>query len=112
MATTSKLHKSPRRYKEQVSPTEVCTPELSTLSPATQEIITPHTKPGASDDSAEDNRLQRDKQIDALSLTGPKKPKSKDSWLNAVGKHSEDSPLNRIIDEGEKIREAERVEPC
>lgn len=63
----------------------------------------------ASDDP---RREQLNKQIDALAMKGPKKSKAKDSWLNTVGKHSEDSPLNRIFDEGARIREAERAEQC
>ncbi|MCW3100037.1 MAG: hypothetical protein JWL77_5655 [Chthonomonadaceae bacterium] len=64
------------------------------------------------EDSNDPRREQRAKQISALAMRGPKQPKSKDSWLNTVGKHSEDSPLNRIFDEGARIREAERTEQC
>jgi len=55
---------------------------------------------------------QRANQVEAMALRGPKKPKSKDSWLNTVGKYPKDAPLNHVLDEGAKIREAERLDPC
>jgi len=57
-------------------------------------------------------REKREKQIDALAMLGAKKTKSKDSWLNTVGRHTEDSAWNQIFDEGAKIREAENTEKC
>jgi hypothetical protein len=112
MATTSKLNRPIEVYPEQVSPKEVGAADLSALNSATQEIITPEEKTGIATQEAEEKRLLRDKRIEALSMTGTKAPKSKDSWLKTVGKYNEASPLNRIFDEGAKIREAERLEEC
>ena len=92
MTTTSKLNTSAKIYEAQVSPAEVCT--------------TIFTSP------ASERQEQRLKQIDALAMRVPKKPKPKDSWLNTVGKYSEDSPLVHVMEKGAKIREAKRIEEC
>ena len=36
-------------------------------------------------------------------------PLTKNSWLNTVGKYAEDSPLNRMLDAGAKIRATENA---
>ena len=51
-------------------------------------------------------RAKHEKQIDALAMRGPKKAKSKDSWLNTVGKHPNDSSWTQIFADGAKIRES------
>lgn len=75
-------------------------------------IVGDTTVTANNEESGDSQREQRHNQIEVLAMKGPKKPKSKDSWLKTVGKYSEGSPLNRIFDEGAKIREAERIEQC
>jgi hypothetical protein len=54
----------------------------------------------------------RTKQINALAMKGTRATRSKDSWRKTVGKYAEDAPLNRMLDRGAAIREAERGEEC
>ena len=55
---------------------------------------------------------ERKRQIDAYALRGPRRAKAKDAWRKIVGQYTEDSPMISILDEGAKIREAERLEQC
>ena len=54
--------------------------------------------------------LDEYKQGKTLPLKGAFAKKTNKSWLNTVGKYPEDSPLNRMLDAGAKIREAENTE--
>src|SRR5437763_171752 len=68
--------------------------------------------PISEDMAALERAQQRMEQIAALSMTGTPPSPSENSWLDYVGKYSEDSPLVRILDAGARIRESERNEQC
>lgn len=46
-------------------------------------------------------------KLDSLSTVAPT-PRSRNSWLKTVGKYSEDSILNQVLDEGYRLRKSER----
>lgn len=112
MAITPIVNTTHGLRTEQDSPTENCPTELTAPSSTTRGIISTEGKPESDNDGATDKKALRIRQIDVLAMQGPKKPKTKGSWLDTVGKHTENSPLTRIFEEGEKIREAERTEQC
>lgn len=53
---------------------------------------------------------ERKSQIAALAMKGTAAPRPKDSWRKTVGKYPADSPLNRMLEKGAAIREAEHSE--
>lgn len=63
-------------------------------------------------DEALEEYKQSKKQAEVFAGTGKSTTRSKTSWLNTVGIYPEESPLNRMLDAGAKIREAENAEQC
>ena len=63
-------------------------------------------------DEASEESKQGMKQTEVFAGTGKFTDRSKTSWLNTVGIYPEESSLNRMLDAGAKIREAENAEQC
>jgi hypothetical protein len=84
------------------------TVEIVALDVLREKLALPNSKDSA--DLEQDE--ERKSQIAALAMKGTTAPRPKDSWRKTVGKYPEDSPLNRMLDKGAALREAERGESC
>lgn len=62
----------------------------------------------AASDVAEDEG--RSGQVSLLAMRGKPTPRPRDSWIKTAGKYPEGSPLDRIFEEGNRLREDERNE--
>jgi hypothetical protein len=73
-----------------------------------QEHVNCDDKPLFPDLGTVEEEEQRRRQIAALTMRSQQLVPSSDSWRRAVGKYEETSPLNRILDRGQALRDAER----